>query len=437
MRKAFLCFSIGMAVAYAATTSIGFAQYVSNQYRSNQVTSVGYPQPALNSRSFASSVAPPTARNSAIRAAVDQISVELGRANSDTPHPRLPGEFEPQRAMVLSISDWQPHHAAILQQIVDKTAGHTNLLILCNDSDQLVMATGWLVDQKGPKDHVFFCEMNLDTIWVRDFSPLLAETKSGTASIDFFYEGTRPKDDAMPSVWAERTKGELVKVEWTLQGGNLLSNGCRLALTTDRIFEDNYIRFPTPWPGLDPEIERRRMVLEAFINACNLTELVVLEPLQNEATQHVDMFATFLAADQVVVARLDARRDPVNSAILERNAARLARVLVDGKPMNVHRIDIPAREGTSWSAYTNVIVANDLVLVPMYDSDPPMMVEAARQAYEKLLPNHAVKTVDMTSLKALQGELHCLSMNLPAFAPIPDLVVDFEKAAEYYAEMKR
>ncbi|TWU43083.1 hypothetical protein Q31b_21200 [Novipirellula aureliae] len=75
--------------------------------------------------------------------------------------------------------------------------------------------------------------------------------------------------------------------------------------------------------------------------------------------------------------------------------------------MNGHRIDIPARDGTWWSSYTDVIVANDLVLMPIFDSDPPMMVEAARRAYKKRLPNHSVKTVDMTSLKALQGERNC------------------------------
>ncbi|GAA5507804.1 agmatine deiminase family protein [Novipirellula caenicola] len=360
-----------------------------------------------------------------------QMAVEAGKANQNRPFPRLAGEFESQRALVLSVSDWQSHHAATLQQIVECTAGHTNLLILCNDPQQLVDAVDWIGDGRVPTDHVYFCEIDLDTIWMRDFGPLLAEGEQGTEAIDFYYEGSRPKDDALPSVWAERTGSKLVPVPWTIQGGNLLSNGRRIALTTHRIFEDNRIRFPKPWPGLDPEVERRKMVIEEFSKHCNLTELVVLEPLQHEATGHVDMFATFLAPDQVVVARVDPRLDPINAAILERNTARLQRVRVGGKPIQVFRIDIPPRNGTSWSAYTNVILANDLVMIPTFDSDPPEMVAAARATYASLLPKHAIKTVDMSSLKELQGELHCLSMNLPAFAPIPDNVIDFAKADDY------
>ncbi|WP_231615468.1 agmatine deiminase family protein [Novipirellula artificiosorum] len=381
----------------------------------------------------------PVARSSQPRSlvsAVEQLAIEAGKANAHRRYPRLPGEFEPQRALLLSISDWQPHHAYVLQQIVEKAAGHTNVLILCNNPDQLARVVGWLQPSGLPNEHVFFCEIELDTIWLRDFGPMLAETETGTQSIDFFYEGSRPKDDALPVIWAERSGCELVTVRWTIQGGNLLSNGGRLALTTERIFEDNAIQFPSPWPGLDPEIERRKMVIEEFTKACNLTELVVLEPLQQEATKHVDMFTTFLAFDQLVVARLDPRSDPINAAILDRNAARLARVRVEGKPLNVHRLDIPPRNGTSWSAYTNVILANDLVLMPVFQSDPPFLIDRAKRAYQSLLPNHRVETVDMTSLKELQGGLHCLSLNLPSFAPIPDKVIRFETAAKFYESMK-
>ncbi|TWT79310.1 Peptidylarginine deiminase precursor [Planctomycetes bacterium CA13] len=387
----------------------------------------------------------PQATAPPIASSIEQIAIDAGRVNLNRPYPRIAGEFEPQRAMVVSVSDWQPHHAFVLQQIVAKTAGHTNVLVLCNNSDQLSMVVEWLLPNEGdptrtdasPNSHVFFCEMEVDTIWMRDFGPLLAETETGTMSIDFFYEGTRPKDDALPAVWADRTGSRLETVRWTIQGGNLLNNGRRLALTTHRIFEDNRIQFPNPLPGLDPELERRKMVIEEFTKACNLTQLVVLEHLENEATHHVDMFATFLAPDHVVVAQLDPRLDPVNSAILERNAARLRRVKVDGKPMQVHRIVIPPREGTSWSAYTNVILANDLVLMPIFDSDPLDLVQKAKQAYQRLLPDHRVETVDMTTLKALQGELHCLSMNLPVFAATPDKVIDFKKALQFFRSRER
>ncbi|TWU08533.1 agmatine deiminase family protein [Stieleria varia] len=339
---------------------------------------------------------------------------------------RLPGEFEPQRAVLLSISDWQPHHFPVLTQIAEKTAGQVNLLILYNDLKQLSPAIVALARTGLPLSHVYFSPMELDTIWMRDYGPRLAATDDGCLSIDFFYEGSRPRDDKMPVTWASATSVPMRTVRWTVQGGNLIFNGQGLGVTSTRIFEDNYIRFPHQSRPFDPELERRNMVTSEFKRACNLSELVVLEPLQNEITKHVDMFLTFLDKDHVLVGELDRFRDPINAAILDRNAQRLGQVTVEGKPLRVSRIPMPTRDGTQWSSYTNIIMAGNLILMSTFDSDPPDVLAAAKATYERLAPGKVVETVDLTSMKALQGSLHCLSMNMPEFAPWPKLVYSYE-----------
>ncbi len=347
-------------------------------------------------------------------------------------YPRLAADFEPQRALVLSVSDWQPHHAPVFRQLVANTKGHIEVLVLCNHRKQFLMVMGWLENMEDQCEHLHFAILELDTIWLRDFAPLFAETENQQSQVlDFLYAGERPKDDRMPLVWSERTGVRLVKVPFTLQGGNLCSNGQHLAMATERIFVDNAIIFPHPVPGMDTAYEGRKIVFEAFLENCNLEQFIILEPLQSEATRHVDMFACFVSSTQVVVAALDPRMDPVNAAILDRNAKRLQGVTVDGKPLEVHRVQIPPRNGQSWSAYTNVIFANDRLLIPTFDSDPKPMIENAIQLYQKLLPNHTIKTIDITSFKQLQGELHCLSMNLPAFSPqYPTQTVSFAQAVE-------
>ena len=86
---------------------------------------------------------------------------------------------------------------------------------------------------------------------------------------------------------------------------------------------------------------------------CNIKELLVLKPLEQEATRHVDMFASFLAPDLVVVAKVDPRSDPANARILDENARLLGRATVDGRPLRVERIWIPPRRVQHWSSYTN------------------------------------------------------------------------------------
>jgi hypothetical protein len=181
---------------------------------------------------------------------------------------------------------------------------------------------------------------------------------------------------------------------------------------------------------MDTVYEGRKIVYEDFLKYCNLKQFIILEHLQDEATKHVDMFATFISPHQVVVASVDPRVDPVNAGVLDRNARRLQAVMVDGQPLKVYRLPIPPRNGQSWSAFTNVIFANDLLLMPIFDSDPKPMVDAAIKFYQKLLPKHTIKTVDITSFKQLQGELHCLSMNLPKFGPWLPSTNSFEEAMQ-------
>ena len=343
---------------------------------------------------------------------------------------RVPGEFEQQRAIMLSVSDWQPHHFFVLSQIVEATKEHVNVIIMYNEAKQLRDVATMLAKSGKSYSHVFFVPLDLDTIWLRDFGPRLAKTEDSTISVDFFYEGSRPRDDKLPRTWATASGTRLRTVQWTLQGGNMLTNGAGLGVTSERIFQDNNVQFPRPSPGMNVVAEARNMVTKDLKRSLNLNQLVILDPLQQEATKHVDMFVTFLDQHRVLVAQLDPVRDSLNASILDRNAAKLRNVKVDGKPLEVHRIRIPPREGTYWSPLTNIVIANNLVLMPTFDSDDKNIIANAVATYRRLLPNHQVKTINMSSMKTLQGSLHCLTLNLPAFAPWPKNYFTFKTTVE-------
>ena len=344
-------------------------------------------------------------------------------------YPRLSGEFEKQKAILLSVSDLQYQHNGVLAEIVKKSSGHgVPFIILVNDDKQLSSTVELLDSIECDLSHVSIYPLKLDTIWLRDFGPRFAQTELGAQSIDFYYNGQRPLDDKFPISWGKLSKDEVSKIKWTLQGGNLHSNGKGFALVTSRLFQDNAVQLPHASPNTDFEFEKRKLVVDAFKKGCNIDRLLILEPLRPEATKHVDMFATFVAEDTVVVAEVDSKVDPQNAKVLEYNINLLKQVKVDGEPLKIERIKFPPRNGKYWSPYTNIILANNLLLMPVYDSDPPAMVEAALKVYQRLLPGHHVDTVNMTSMQKLEGALHCMSINVPDYANLPHGVMSMQQA---------
>ena len=366
----------------------------------------------------------PTATNSPAK--VNRQPVADRAPKPYQPLPRMVAEFEPQRAILLSVSDLQTHHGHVLKQIVEQSRDHSDILILHNNQQQL-KSTVDLLNANSPEDydHVSFHKLELDTVWLRDFGPRVSEDKSGIRSLDFYYYGVRPFDDSFPARWSLQTGGKMTKIPWTIQGGNLIANGKGIGITTSKIYEDNKVVLPGRTIN-----EGNRFLVDQMKSFCNLKELIVLDPLRFESTKHVDMFAAFLAPDHVLIAELDPRNDRINSKILDNNARKMASLTVDGKPMRVSRIRIPKRDGNAWSTYTNAIFTDRLILVPTMDTDPPNVVRAAVKKYRQLMPNHHIATVDITSMKQLQGSLHCMTLNLPAIAPLPSGTLSFAQATK-------
>jgi agmatine/peptidylarginine deiminase len=128
------------------------------------------------------------------------------------------------------------------------------------------------------------------------------------------------------------------------------------------------------------------------------------------------MFATFTAPDCVVVGQYDPRDDQENAAILERNARRLASIRLPRQRLHVRRIPMPSNTDGVWRTYTNVIYANDVLLVPVYSETNMTLQQQAVGTYRSLLPKWNIKTINADDLIVSGGALHCAVMNL---GPLP------------------
>ncbi|MCA9267267.1 MAG: agmatine deiminase family protein [Planctomycetales bacterium] len=316
----------------------------------------------------------------------------------------LPAEFDSQSALLISGAFLAEEVPTTYARLVDRLRGRVELLSLVRDERSETQAAELLRAQRVDAPHVRYLRMPHDSMWTRDFGPLAVRQRSGrNVLIDAWYNcADRANDDAVPPRVSELLEAEWVQAPIFLDGGNLLSNGRGLLLSTDVLLAKN-----TP-PELDAQALRSTLG-----HTFGAKQVVFLEPLIGEPTGHVDMFVTFTSPQSVVVASIDAADDPGNARILDDAADRLAQVRTSGGKLRVARIRMPGHGDTVWRSYTNVVYANGLLLVPAYPTKDPDGSDAALATYRRLLPQWRVESFDAEELAVLGGALHCITMNLP------------------------
>jgi len=323
---------------------------------------------------------------------------------------RVPGEFENQRAVMLACHGLIDNFPVLLADIVELTNGRLEIILLVNDIEQCDLVKELFKIRSVPHGHVRFAELPHDTMWARDYGPIIVASKAERSIvIDPDYYVDRHKDDRVPDSLGQLLNLQVDHMNLRLDGGNLLSNGGSVVVTTTRLLEDNAV-----------EDKDEFMVRTLLRDVCGVHQLLVLEPLANEPTGHADMFATFVAENIVVVGKIDPTVDPENAAILNRNADQLSKVRTENGYLQVVRIDMPPHDDGVWRTYTNVIYANGVLMMPTYGNVNEEHRDQALNIYSKLLPGWEIVGIDADDLILLEGALHCMSMNLGPLNRLPE-----------------
>ena len=322
---------------------------------------------------------------------------------------RLPGEFERQSALLISCDELLLRFPDLFADIARAVGDRVAIIALVNDDEEIDLAETLLANRNLKQVRLRFVRIRHNTIWARDYGPIVIEGNGRSWLVDAAYsELNRAEDDQVPSMLGQSMRLPVLHTPLLLDGGNLLSNGRGLCITTTRILANS--------GGRQTEEEVRHWMAQCY----GAAETLLLEPLAGEPTGHVDMFASFTSPGTVVVGWYDPLADPENSAILNRNAERLARLHMNGLPMDVQRIPMPPHEGV-WRTYANVVFANGTLLVPTYADKDPEGRQAALATYSRLLPGWNVAGVEASDIAEFGGALHCVILNLGPLGRIPDL----------------
>ena len=316
----------------------------------------------------------------------------------------LPGDFQPARAILVVVGRLARDYPKLLAEIVSLARKRVSVVSLVSTPAERDKVLRVLASAGLPPNTVRFVRVPTNTIWVRDFGPIFVKRSDGAkVAIDVEYEkdGRRQDNDAAAAV-AAHLEVPVLYAPILLEGGSLLSNGRGLCVTTAVAVNRNISR------GYDLATIRK-----LFRKNFGIRRIVLLEPLRGETTGHPDMFACFTDPRTIVVGAYPRAVDPVNAAVLDRNAALLAKVQVAGGKLRVVRLPMPHNQDDLWRTYTNGLFANGLLLVPHYPGADTAGQRSAMATFRSLLPGWEVRGIDAGKLIAREGALRCITMHVP------------------------
>jgi agmatine deiminase len=303
--------------------------------------------------------------------------------------------------------DWpalRDEYAVMVRAIVD--AGAEARLWVDNERQRRA-AERYLRGSGVPLERVRWVLAKTDSVWLRDYGPNFVYGDGDWGVVDFHYYESRPRDDDTPlEVAAADGKRVIDRQQGALrvytEGGNLNTDGLGGLLYSERTYARN--------PGVP-----RATIDERIASAFNATRAVVLKDPVLDATGHVDMFSKIVGESTVMVGRSDP--DETDYARLEANAAALAAATNGaGVPWTVVRIRQP---DVLWDGmvnpvvrtYTNGLIVNDRVIVPVYGI--PDDAEALA-TYAALFPGKTLVPLNANDIIASAGAWHCVTMEFPA-----------------------
>ena len=320
---------------------------------------------------------------------------------------RAPAEFETLRAVLFRWpSDWvsmQPFWARMIE--VCARAG-VRAAVWVSTPVQQQSALAYLQHQGVPTDHIRWVVDPTNTVWIRDYGPqIIASLDSPQGGVvDFHYSNSRKLDDKTPVIvalglhlpYVDRQHTEVVYTE----GGNLNHDGFGAVVYSQRTYKRN--------PGVPPqEIDRR--ILSAF----QAVKGIVPKDLSLDGTGHVDMFMKIVRPDTVLVGQYKPYQ--VDYEALESNAALLARETNGrGDPWRVVRIVQPDIYYAQFllpvvRTYTNSLIVNDYVIVPVYGIPED---DEALAVYRDVLPGKTLVPLDAREIIPSGGAWHCVTMEV-------------------------
>ncbi len=322
--------------------------------------------------------------------------------------PYTPAEWHEAQAVIMTWADYSSN----LREIVRHAVKEVTVYIICSHPravDDYLAAGG--VDL----ENVITIKAPFNSVWIRDYGPqsIYLPESNQLAFVDWVYNRPRPADDALPAVMAERLNLPLFQMTQSpyrliAAGGNFMTDGRRKGFSSALIVEEN----DTLSEAQIAAMKYRYMGIDPYVK---------VPVLPYDLIDHIDMQMKLVDEETLLVGQF-----PEGVSDGPQIEANLAYILNHyqtpyGRPYRVFRIPMPPDEngayppGASYLTYTNSLILNGSVLVPVYDLPQD---EEALGVYRQAMPGYKVVGINMMNVILANGAIHCLTREIAAADPI-------------------
>jgi len=316
-----------------------------------------------------------------------------------TPPPTGPihcvAEYEPMEALLIAWEGW----STILNQIgaTVTTTGDADLYVVVDSSYEQTTAYNSLAGAGTDMDRVHFVIRVTDTVWIRDYGPRYIYEGQCRAIIDHEYNRPRPNDDAFNAYFSTYKNHAYYEIPLVHGGGNYHLDARDNSYTSRLICEEN--------PGLsEQEIHD---LWQAYQNVD--TTFFDKFPQYVDWTGHIDMWIQVCGDYDVIISDW-----PYDSGSTQDQICDAAAVWFASVGYTVHRIPARLISGTHYT-YTNMVLCNDLVLLPYYTHSQVLPHNAEALAVcQAAMPGKTIVQVNCQSIIGSAGALHCIVIHVPA-----------------------
>jgi agmatine deiminase len=335
---------------------------------------------------------------------------------------RMPAEWEPHAATWLS---WPRREGISFPDSYDRVLPTLRAMVaalleseqvninVCNGAHE---AEARAALDGLPNERLTFHTIASNEPWCRDHGPifLVRGQEPRLAIVDWDYNAWGGKyppchlDEVVPTRVAEKLGVPVFYPHMILEGGSIDVNGTGALLTTESCLLNR---------NRNPQLNRQQ-IEQRLRDYLGVEEILWLgDGIEGDDTDgHIDDLTRFVAERAVVTVVENDPTDP-NHEPLKANLARLRRLTIKGKPLEIETLPMPAkivRENLRLPAsYANFYIANSCVLLPTFNDPNDTKAIAVIQ---RIFPTQRVVPIDCRELIWGLGAFHCLTQQEPALS---------------------